>query len=123
MAIKLFEAELKVMDVLWNKGVSTAKELAEILGKQIGWSKTTTYTIIKRCVEKGAIRREDPNFVCHPMVTIDDAREFETDELINKMYNGAPDRLMASILGRGVLSKNEIERLKQMISDMEEKGA
>jgi len=122
MAIKLFDAELKVMDVLWSQGASTAKAIAEILGKQIGWSKTTTYTVIKRCIEKGAIKREDPNFVCHPMVTIDDAREYETDELISKMYNGSPDRLMASILGRGVLTKNEIERLKQMIHKMEAEG-
>ena len=120
MAIKLFDAELKVMDVLWSQGPSTAKAIAEILGAQIGWSKTTTYTIIKRCVEKDAIKREEPNFVCHPIVTREDAREYETDELINKMYDGAPDRLMASILGRGVLSKEEIQRLKQMIHKMEE---
>jgi len=119
MAIKLFDAELKVMDVLWREGATTAKRLAEILGKQVGWSKTTTYTVIKKCVEKGAIKREEPNFVCYPLVTVDGAREYETTELINKMYDGAADQLVASILGRGILSKEEIKQLKQMILEME----
>ena len=119
MAIKLFDAELKVMDVLWREGAVTAKRMAEILGEQIGWSKTTTYTVIKKCIEKGAIEREEPNFVCHPLVTIDGAREYETTELINKMYDGAADMLVASILGQGILSGEEIERLKQMILEMD----
>jgi len=119
MAIKLFDSELKVMEILWREGDTTAKRIAEILGEEISWSKTTTYTIIKRCLEKGAIERRDPNWVCHPLVTIEEAREYETSELINKMYHGAADQLVASILGGKTLSKEEIERLKQAIRDME----
>jgi len=119
MAIKLFDSELKVMEILWREGDTTAKQIAVILGKDIGWSKTTTYTIIKRCLEKGAIERRDPNWVCHPLITIEEAREYETSELINKMYDGAADRLVASILGSKILSSDEVKRLKQVIRDME----
>ena len=45
---KLFDSELKVMDVLWREGDSTAKHIAVILGEEIGWNKNTTYTLIKR---------------------------------------------------------------------------
>jgi len=117
--LKLFDAELKIMEILWKEGDLTAKYIAEILNKQIGWSKTTTYTMIKRCIDKGAIERREPNFICHPLVTINDAREYETTELINKMYNGAADQLVASMLGSQLLSKEEIERLKQVIRDLE----
>ena len=118
MAIKLFDSELKVMEILWREGDTTARRIAEILSKEIKWSKTTTYTIIKRCLEKGAIQRREPNWTCHPLVTIEEAREYETTELINKMYDGAADRLVASILGGNILSKEEIERLKQVVRDM-----
>jgi len=117
--MKLFDAELKIMEILWKEGDLTAKCIAEILNIQIGWSKTTTYTMIKRCIDKGAIERREPNFICHPLVTIDDAREYETTELINKMYNGAADQLVASMLGSQLLSKEEITRLKQVIKDWE----
>ena len=119
MEIKLFDSELKVMDVLWKEGDTTAKRIAETLKKQVGWSKTTTYTLIKRCIDKGAIERIDPNFVCHPLVTIEQARELETTELINKMYDGAVDQLVASILGRKNLSSEEIKRLKELVSNLE----
>lgn len=119
MEIKLFDSELKVMDILWKEGDTTAKRIAEILKEQVGWSKTTTYTVIKKCIDKGAIERHDPNFTCHPLVTIEQARELETTVLINKMYDGAADQLVASILGRKNLSPEEIKRLKQLVSDLE----
>jgi len=119
MAIKLFDSELKVMEVLWKEGDTPAKRIAEILGEQINWSKTTTYTIIKRCLEKGALERREPGWICHPLVTIEEAREYETTELINKMYDGAADQLVASILGGKILSKEDLERLKQAVREME----
>ncbi|MBA4686605.1 MAG: BlaI/MecI/CopY family transcriptional regulator [Candidatus Galacturonibacter soehngenii] len=118
MQIKLFDSELKIMDVIWKNGDITAKRIAEILKEQVGWSKTTTYTLIKRCIDKGAIERIEPNFVCHALVTIEQARELETTQLINKMYDGAPDLLVASILGRKNLSPKEIERLKQLVNNL-----
>lgn len=119
MEIKLFDSELKVMNVLWNEGDTAAKRIAEILKEQVGWSKTTTYTLIKRCIDKGAIERVEPNFICRPLITIEQARELETTELINKMYDGAADQLVASILGRKNLSPEEIKRLKQLVENLE----
>ena len=118
MQIKLFDSELKVMDVLWKNGDTTAKQIAEKLKEQVGWNKTTTYTLIRRCIDKGAIERIEPNFICHPLVTIEQARELETTELINKMYDGAADQLVASILGHGNLTAEEIMRLKQLVSNL-----
>ena len=65
MAIKLFDSELKVMDVLWKEGDKTAKQISDILKEEIGWNMNTTYTVIKKCMAKGAIERSEPNFMCH----------------------------------------------------------
>ena len=53
------------MDVLWRLGDRTAKEISSILGEETGWNVNTTYTVIKKCVAKGAVRRSEPNFLCH----------------------------------------------------------
>lgn len=119
MDIRLFDSELKVMEILWKEGDTTAKRLAEILNEQVGWSKTTTYTVIKKCLDKGAIERTDPNFVCRPLITKEQAQEYETEELINKMYDGAADQLIASLLGRKNLDPQEIKRLKQLVNELE----
>ena len=57
MEFKLFDSELKVMDILWKEGDTSAKEIAEKLNEQVGWSKTTTYTVIKKCIDKVAVGR------------------------------------------------------------------
>lgn len=119
MEIKLFDSELKVMDVLWKEGDTTAKHIAEILNAEIGWNINTTYTLIKRCIKKGAIERSEPNFMCHALIPKEDVQEAETNELINKIYDGSADKLFAALLSRKKLSPEQINKLKQMISDME----
>ena len=52
MAIKLFDSELKVMDVLWKEGDKTAKQISDILKGEIGWNMNTTYTVIKKGVSR-----------------------------------------------------------------------
>lgn len=118
MEIKLFDSELKIMDILWNEGDKSAKELADILGKLTGWSKTTTYTVIKKCLDKGAVTRSDPGFICHAVVTKEEAQEMETAELINKLYDGSSDQLVASLLGRKCLSPQEINKLRRFVEEM-----
>lgn len=119
MSLKLFDSELNIMEILWREGDATAKRIAEITKEEVGWSKTTTYTVIRKCLDKGAIERIEPNFVCHAIVTREQVQEHETTELINKMYDGAPDRLIASLLGQRRLTAEEISRLKQLIEGLE----
>ncbi|MBQ9992982.1 MAG: BlaI/MecI/CopY family transcriptional regulator [Firmicutes bacterium] len=118
MKIKLFDSELKVMELLWEHGELSAKEIAEKTAEQIGWSKTTTYTVLKKCIEKGAIERIEPNFLCRALISRREAQEFETEELINKMYGGAADGLIASLLSNRVLSKEEIAHLKHLVNEL-----
>lgn len=119
MAEKLFDSELKVMDVLWREGDCTAKHISDVLKEEVGWNMNTTYTLIKRCISKGAILRSEPNFTCHALVEKEVVQEAETNELINKIFDGSADKLFAALLGRKKLSKEQIENLKQMIDDLE----
>lgn len=118
MEIKLYDSELKIMEVLWEEGDSTAKRIAEILKERIGWGKTTTYTVLKKCIDKGAISRTEPNFVCHAEVSRGQAQEFETAELIDRMYGGKADKLVASLLGSKRLSEDEISNLKKLVEEL-----
>ena len=107
--IKLFDSELKVMDILWKEGIVPAKYVADRLTQELGWNKNTTYTLIKRCMKKGAIERTEPNFMCHALIAKEDVQETETNELINKIYDGSVDKLFAALLGRKKLSTEQID--------------
>lgn len=117
MEIKLHDAELRVMAVLWKEGEASAAKISDVLKERFSYTKTTTYTLIKRCIDKGAIERRDPGFVCRPLVSQEQTQELETTALINKLYEGAADRLVASVLGSKKLSLEEMERLKKVIRE------
>ena len=119
MDIKLFDSELKVMGVLLDEGDTTAKHISDVLKEEIGWNMNTTYTLIKRCIKKGAIERSEPNFMCHAIIPKEEVQEAETTELINKVYDGSADKLFAALLGRKKLSPEEIAKLKQIVNDLE----
>lgn len=118
MGIKLFDSELKVMDVLWKEGDMTAKKISDILKEQVGWNMNTTYTLIKRCIAKGAIERKETNFLCHALIPKEQVQEQETAELINKIFDGSADLLFASLLNKKNLSAEQIERLKQIVNNL-----
>ena len=122
MAIKLFDSELKVMNVLWNEGDMTAKQISDILKAEIGWNMNTTYTVIKKCIAKGAIQRGEPNFLCHVLIPKEAVQEAETDELIGKLFDGSADKLFASLLGQKKISAEQIAKLKQIVADLDEVG-
>ena len=119
MSIKLFDSELKVMNVLWRMGDQTAKQISDILKAETGWNMNTTYTVIKKCIAKGAIRRSEPNFMCHALIPKEVVQEAETEELIGKLFDGHPDLLFASLLGQQKLSKEQIEKLRLMVAALE----
>lgn len=117
---KLFDSELKVMNILWRDGDVPAKYIADILNRELDWNKNTTYTLIKRCMKKGAIERTEPNFMCHALIPKEKVQEAETNELIDKVYDGSADKLFAALLGRKKLSAGQIEQLRQIVEMYDE---
>lgn len=116
--IKLFDSELKVMEVLWAEGDVTARHIADVLEGETGWNVNTTYTVIKRCIKKGVVERREPHFVCHALVTREEVQEAETNALVERMYGGSVDKLFAALIGRTKLSSDEAERLRRMIDEL-----
>lgn len=119
MDIKLFDSELKIMGVLWREGDTTAKHISDVLKEETGWNMNTTYTLIKRCIRKGAIERREPNFMCHALIPKEAVQEAETNELIDKIFDGSADKLFASLLGRKKLTAKQIEDLRRIVGELE----
>lgn len=117
--MKLFDSEWKVMEVLWQENDRTAKEISLRLVDSIGWNKNTTYTVIKKCIDKGAIERREPNFVCHAAITKRQAQKEEADSLVDKVFGGSAELLFASILSDRSLSKDELARLRALVEAQE----
>ena len=114
--IRLHEGELNVMELLWSNSVLAAKDIAKIIKEYIGWEKNTTYTVIKRLIDKGAISREDPGFFCRSLTTKKEVQRIETDALLSKMFNSSLKLFIQDYLAQRKLTTEEIIELQRMIN-------
>lgn len=115
MEYKLYDSELKLLEILWDGGELPARDVAAQAADAVGWSKTTTYTVIKKCVEKGLVAREDPGFRCRAVVSRKEAQQWETRDLIDRMYGGSADHLVACLLEGRKLDSGELDRLRRLV--------
>lgn len=120
MELIFYDSELKVMRVLWNEGDCHASHIADVLRETVGWNTNTTYTVIKKCIAKGAIERQEPKFMCRALVSEKEAQKAHTDELVNDLYGGSVDKLFAALIERKKLSKAKLEELRKIVGDFDE---
>ena len=118
MEIKLFDSELRLMEVIWENGDIQATELVRIMADRIGWNKNTTYTVIKKLIAKGAVERIEPKFVCKALVSRDGVQRAETRSLIDKLFAGSSKLFFASFLESESLTKEELQELKAMVENL-----
>ena len=114
---KLFESEAKVMEIIWEKSPISAKDIIFIAVDTIGWNKNTTYTVIKKLEEKGFIRREDPGFICTPLVSQNEMQKVEAASLVKKVFGGSRKALFSALLEDEPLSEEEINELRKLIDN------
>ena len=112
---KLFEGELKLMELLWRNEGESAKELSLLAAREIGWNKNTTYTVIKKLIAKGAIERSEPGFVCRSLITREETGREEAREVLRTFFGGSAKSLFSAFMSDGTLSGEEAAELKRMI--------
>ncbi len=114
---KLFEGELKLMELLWENEGASAKALSLLAAEKIGWNKNTTYTVIKKLVNKGAIKRTEPGFICTSLIGREAAGREEAREVLRSFFGGSVKALFSSFMSDGTLSAEEARELRQIIEE------
>ena len=121
--IMLFEGELKLMELLWENEGATAKELSVLAADAIGWNKNTTYTVIKKLVAKGAVKRSEPAFVCRSLISRAEAGRAKAQEVMRSFFGGSLKTMLSSFMAEGALSDEEAAELRRLIAGQEEPAA
>lgn len=117
MKEKLFDSEAKVMEILWANSPLSAKDVSVIAADTIGWNKNTTYTVLKKLEAKGFIKREDPGFVCTPLVSRDHIQKAALSSLAEKLFGGSRKALFSALLEDEDLTDEDIDDLRRMIEN------
>lgn len=117
--ISLTNTEWNLMECLWEVSPRTGREAVDYLEKHVGWTRSTTLTMLRRMTEKGLIRCEDKDGmkVYFPLIKREDAVIKETDDFINRVYKGSVSLMMSSITKKQELTKEEIEALYAILRE------
>lgn len=118
MDVQLSDSELRVMTIVWREGGASARHIADVLAHEVGYSASATYTLISRCIKKGALRRRDPGYVCQALVSQEEVQNIQTDALVDRLFEGSADKLFSALVSRKRVSQKEIDRLRTMIDEM-----
>ena len=120
---QIYASDWKVLECLWEESPQTLMQLVRTRSREVGWSKSTVATMVKRMEAKGLLRFEEGEKArrIYPALTREEASSAETNTLINKVFHGSPGLLMASLIGQSTLTKEEIDGLYAMLRKAEEK--
>jgi len=117
----LTDAELRLMEVLWEKGASTVSDVAEGLPKNPALAYSTVLTTLRILENKGFVRhtKDGRAFVYHPVVDREKARASAVTHLVRRFFENSPELLMLNLLDGKKISGAELRRLRQKIEEAE----
>ena len=113
MTPKIFESEYRFCLILWEHEPIKSTDLMKLCKEKLEWSKTTTYTVIKRLSERGVIKNE--NAIVTSIASKEEAQQSELEELMDKKFEGSLPAFIAAFGKRQALSDAEIEEIRKII--------
>ena len=113
--LKLFEAEWNLMEILWEKGPINSTKLVKEAEECLGWKKSTTYTVVRKLGEKGALKNEEA--VVTALVSKDTVLIQESADFLGRYFDNSLPSFVAAFTKKKKLTKEEAEALKKMIEE------
>lgn len=120
--IDLTSAEWHVMECLWARAPRTGREVTERMEQEMGWSRSTTLTLLRRLVTKGAVLCESGTAKSEfsPLVRREDAALQETESFLERVYQGSLSMMVSAMTRRQAVSREELDELYAMLRELEE---
>ncbi len=112
---RLGEIEMKFAEIIWRMEPVQSGELAKEAEKELGWKKSTTYTILKRLCEKGIFQNERGTVTSRLSLKEFQAKQSET--FVEETFDGSLPDFVAAFVSRKKLTEAEIKELKKIIDE------
>lgn len=122
--IALTEAEWTVMECLWEESPRTGRETVAWLESKVGWTRSTTLTMLRRLEAKGAVagNTEGEIKTFRPLIAREEVAAYETENLLERAYKGSLSLLVSSFTKKQSLSQKEVDELYAILRQMEGKS-
>ncbi len=122
-ATQLGRVQLLIMQVLWNKGRTTAREITDSINEIEPIAHSTVQTLLRGLEEKGAVAHESKGrtFVFYPLVEETNFKQSATRDLVKRVFGGKPASLVSHLLKNEKVSAKEIEEIRSLIDQHSKK--
>ena len=116
--LKLFDGEYKFANLVWEHEPIGSGELVKLSQQQLGWKKSTTYTVLKKLCQKGILHNE--NAVVTALVKREAVQKYESQAVLEKAFDDSLPKFIASFLSDRKLSQEEAEEIQALIDNHQE---
>lgn len=110
---KIFNSEYRFCLILWENEPINSTKLSVLCKEQLGWSRPTTYTVIRRLAERGVLKNE--NTIVSSLVTKKQVQQAEMEEMMDRTFEGSMPAFIAAFANSKRLSKEDIDQLEALI--------
>lgn len=110
---KVFESEYRFCRILWQNEPISSAELAKLCSRELGWRRTTTYTVIKRLGERGVLKNE--NSIISSLVSKEEVQLAEMTEMMEKTFENSLPAFIAAFARKENLTEEEIRQIQKII--------
>ena len=110
---RLGVVESKFADIVWTHEPLTSRELVELAFKELGWKKSTTYTVLKKLSERGIFQNNDG--IVTSLISKDELYSMQSEEFVNEAFHGSLPAFIAAFTSRKGLSEEEIQQIRELI--------
>lgn len=111
---KVFESEYRFCLILWKYEPINSTKLARICKEELGWSRTTTFTVIRRLADRGVVKNE--NATVTSLISKEDIQVAQMDEMMEKTFEGSLPAFIAAFARRQELSDEEMQEILRIIN-------
>lgn len=115
---KIFESEYRFCLILWENEPVNSTRLVELCKNSLGWSKATTYTVIRRLAERGVVKNE--NATVTALISKEEAQKSRLEEMVEETFEGSMPAFIAAFSRSKKLTRGEVDQLKALIDSYEE---
>lgn len=113
--LKLSNADYRLLSIVWDSEPIASPELCKLAETQLGWKRTTTYTVLKRLCDKGVLQNEST--IVTSKIKREHIQAVESRQVISRVFEGSLPKFIAAFLGEEKISDNEAEQIKQIIDE------
>jgi predicted transcriptional regulator len=115
---KIFNSEYRFCLILWEHEPINSTKLSVLCKEQLGWSRPTTYTVIRRLAERGVLKNE--NTIVSSLVSKEQVQQAEMEEMMDRTFEGSMPAFIAAFANSKRLSKDDIQQLESLIEQYKE---